>query len=91
MGHKSLAGGGGFMGTHVHICHYGFRSSCSKRRCALGFIMSSLCEAFVSWLRVGVVEQASGSIMAGTSVFSVHLPLTQLWPSTAFRSSSTFR
>ena len=28
------------------------------------------------------MEQASGSIMAGISVFSVRLSLTQLWPST---------
>ena len=83
---KSLARrGGGDSWERTCICnYYGFRSSCSKRRYAVGFIMSSLREAFVSWLRVDVMEQASGSIMTGMRAFSAHLPLTLCWPSTDF-------
>ena len=49
--------------------------------------MSSLREAFVSWVRFGDMEQASGSFMTGIHAFSAHLPLTSLlWPSTAISS-----
>ena len=74
-------GGGGdsCLWEFTRICHYScFRSSCSKIRCDFGFIMSSLREAFVSRLRVGVMEQASGSTMTGIRAFSAHLPLTSL-------------
>ena len=59
---------------------------CSKIRRVFGSIMSSLREAFISRLRAGVMEQASGSFMTGIRAFAVHLPLTSLlWPSAALR------
>ena len=44
----------------TRTCHYDLRSLLLlKKACAFGFIMSSLREAFVGCLRVGVMEQAS--------------------------------
>ena len=68
----------------TYICHCGLRSCCSKRRCDFGFIMSSFLEAFVSWLRVGGMEQASGNVVIGIRAFSAHLlRILLLWSSTA--------
>ena len=46
--------------------------------------MSSFLEAFVSWLRVGGMEQASGIVVTGIRAFSAHLlRILLLWSSTA--------
>ena len=55
-------------------------------------LLALSCQAFarllLADLRVGAMEQASGSIMTGIRAFAAHLPLTSLilllWPSTAF-------
>ena len=80
LGDKSLQGGGGGRDkrSRVSVIIMVCARACSKRRQAFGFILSSLREVFASWLRVGVVEHASGSIMSGIRAFSAHLPLTSL-------------
>ena len=68
------------------------RAAPKKEGVLLALSCRAIREAFVNRLRVGVMEQSSGSILTGTRAFSAYLPLTPLlWPSTVLLLCVSFQ
>ena len=89
---RFFLGGGGFMSAHVYLS---FIMVCARAAPKEGVLLALSCPAFARLLLadlelVGVMEQASCSIMTGIRAFSAHLPLTSLFTAGTFSMPTSY-